>query len=45
MFWMLLKDMSRYFYERLPDVYKRIIEQTAPIMIANERKWYRENDN
>ena len=37
--------MSRYFYERLPEEYKHIIDEAAPIMIANERKWYRENDN
>jgi len=37
--------ISRYFFERLPDEYKSLIEQTAAIMIANERKWYRINDN
>lgn len=37
--------MSRYFYERLPEEYKHIIDEATPIMIANERKWYRENDS
>ncbi|MFC2165791.1 TRAP transporter substrate-binding protein [Acidobacteriota bacterium] len=36
--------MSRYFFERLPDEYKQIIEKAVFTMIDAERNWYREND-
>jgi tripartite ATP-independent transporter DctP family solute receptor len=37
--------MSRYFFERLPDEYKTIIEDAAQTIIAQERQWYSANDN
>lgn len=36
--------MSRYFFERLPDEYRYIIEEAAQIMIVQERQWYSAND-
>lgn len=36
--------MSRFFYERLPGPYKKIINDAAVIMITSERRWYRAND-
>jgi len=36
--------MSRYFYERLPQEYKLIIDDAAAVMIDKERCWYQEND-
>jgi TRAP-type transport system periplasmic protein len=36
--------MSRYFYERLPDEYKKIIDQAAAEMIRKERQWYTEEE-
>jgi len=36
--------MSRYFYERLPQEYKLIIDNAAAVMIDKERRWYQEND-
>lgn len=36
--------VSRYFFERLPDEYKKIIEETAQTMIVHERQWYSAND-
>jgi tripartite ATP-independent transporter DctP family solute receptor len=36
--------MSRYFFERLPDEYKKIIEDAARTIIAQERRWYSAND-
>ena len=36
--------MSRYFYERLPKEYKKIIDEAAKIMVTKEREWYKEND-
>ena len=37
--------MSRYFYERLPLDYKKIIDETAFLMIRKERQWYSESEN
>jgi len=36
--------VSRYFFERLPDEYKNVIEEAAQIIIAQEREWYSAND-
>jgi tripartite ATP-independent transporter DctP family solute receptor len=36
--------VSRYFFERLPDEYKQIIEDAAQTIITQERQWYSEND-
>ena len=36
--------VSRYFFERLPDEYKKVIEEAAQTIIAQERQWYSEND-
>jgi tripartite ATP-independent transporter DctP family solute receptor len=36
--------MSRYFFERLPDVYQKVIEEATRTMIAQEREWYSAND-
>jgi TRAP-type C4-dicarboxylate transport system substrate-binding protein len=36
--------MSRYFYERLPQEYKLIIDDAAAVIIDKERRWYQEND-
>lgn len=36
--------MSRYFYERLPLEYKKIIDETACVMIRKERQWYAESE-
>ena len=36
--------MSRYYFERLPDVYQKVIEEAARTMIAQEREWYSAND-
>jgi len=36
--------MSRYFYERLPDEYKKIINNVAKIMTEKEHEWYKAND-
>jgi tripartite ATP-independent transporter DctP family solute receptor len=36
--------MSRYFYERLPLPYKRIIDDAALVMIHKERHWYSESE-
>lgn len=36
--------MSRYFYERLPIEYKKIIDETAFLMIRKERQWYAESE-
>ncbi|MEE8605336.1 MAG: TRAP transporter substrate-binding protein [Candidatus Aminicenantaceae bacterium] len=36
--------MSRYFYERLPLEYKKIIDETAFLMIRKERQWYAESE-
>ena len=36
--------VSRYFFERLPDEYKKVIEEAAQTIIAQEREWYSEND-
>lgn len=36
--------MSRYFYERLPIEYKKIIDDAAWEMIRKERQWYREEE-
>jgi len=36
--------MSRYFYDRLPSGYKKIIDEAAILMIRKERQWYSEND-
>ena len=36
--------MSRYFYQRLPSEYKTIIDEAAFVMIREERKWYREDE-
>ncbi len=36
--------MSRYFYERLPDEYKMIIDEAAEEMIRMERRWYGEEE-
>jgi tripartite ATP-independent transporter DctP family solute receptor len=36
--------MSRYFYERLPEEYRSIIDEAALRMIAHERMGYRTND-
>ena len=36
--------MSRYFYDRLPLEFKRIIDEAAYVMIQKERQWYGEND-
>jgi len=36
--------MSRYFFERLPDEYKAIIEEAAQTMIVQERQQYSAND-
>jgi TRAP-type C4-dicarboxylate transport system substrate-binding protein len=37
--------MSRYFYERLPQEFKRIIDASASEMIRNERRWYSESED
>jgi tripartite ATP-independent transporter DctP family solute receptor len=36
--------MSRYFYERLPQQHRMIIDDAAEEMIQKERRWYREHD-
>ncbi|HUU52108.1 MAG TPA: hypothetical protein VMW92_03690 [Candidatus Heimdallarchaeota archaeon] len=36
--------MSRYFFEWLPDEYKKVIEKAAQTIIAQERQWYSAND-
>jgi tripartite ATP-independent transporter DctP family solute receptor len=36
--------VSRYFFERLPDEYKKVIEEVAQTMITKERQWYSAND-
>ncbi len=36
--------MSRYFYERLPEEYRRIVDEAARQMIAQERVGYRTAD-
>lgn len=36
--------MSRYFFERLPEEYKTIIEEAAQTIIVQEREWYSAND-
>jgi tripartite ATP-independent transporter DctP family solute receptor len=36
--------MSRYFYERLPQEYRKIVDEAASMMIHKERQWYSEND-
>ncbi len=36
--------MSRSFFERLPDEYKKIIEKAAQTVITQERQWYSAND-
>jgi tripartite ATP-independent transporter DctP family solute receptor len=36
--------VSRYFFERLPDEYKTIIEDAGQAMIVQERQWYSAND-
>jgi tripartite ATP-independent transporter DctP family solute receptor len=36
--------MSRYFFERLPEKYKTIIEEAGKTMIARERQWYSASD-
>jgi tripartite ATP-independent transporter DctP family solute receptor len=36
--------MSRYFYERMPVAYKKIIDEAATVMIHKEREWYSENE-
>jgi tripartite ATP-independent transporter DctP family solute receptor len=36
--------MSRYFYDRLPLEFKKIIDDAAFAMIHKERQWYSEND-
>ncbi len=36
--------LSRYFFERLPDEYRYIIEEAAQTMIVQERQWYRADD-
>ncbi len=36
--------LSRYFFERLPDEYKKIIEEAAQTIIIQERQWYSAND-
>lgn len=46
--WMHLIEtviMSRYFYERLPLEYKKIIDNAALEMIHKERQWYSESEN
>lgn len=36
--------MSRYFFERLPNEYKEVIEEAAQVIIMKEREWYSAND-
>jgi tripartite ATP-independent transporter DctP family solute receptor len=36
--------MSRYFFERLPDEYKKVIEEAAQTIVDQEREWYGAND-
>jgi tripartite ATP-independent transporter DctP family solute receptor len=36
--------MSRYFYERLPQEFKKIIDSAAAEMIHKERTWYGESE-
>jgi tripartite ATP-independent transporter DctP family solute receptor len=36
--------VSRYFFERVPDEYKKIIEEAARTIIIQERQWYSAND-
>jgi tripartite ATP-independent transporter DctP family solute receptor len=36
--------MSRYFYERLPQKFKKIIDSAAAEMIHKERTWYGESE-
>ena len=36
--------MSRYFYDRLPFEFKKIIDEAAFVMIHKERQWYSEHD-
>jgi len=46
--WMHLIEtviMSRYFYEKLPDEYKKIIDTAAREMIRKERQWYSASEN
>jgi TRAP-type C4-dicarboxylate transport system substrate-binding protein len=37
--------MSRYFYERLPQEFKKVIDSAASEMIHEERKWYTESED
>lgn len=36
--------VSRYFFERLPNKYKQVIEEAAQTIITQERQWYSAND-
>lgn len=36
--------LSRYFFERIPDEYKKVIEEAAQTIITQERQWYSAND-
>ena len=36
--------MSRYFYDRLPLEFKKIIDEASFVMVHKERQWYSEND-
>lgn len=37
--------MSRVFYDRLPEDFRRIVDKAAAEMIARERQWYYEADS
>jgi len=37
--------MSRVFYDRLPEDFRRIVDKAAAEMIARERQWYDEADS
>ena len=36
--------MSRYFYERLPLEFKKIVDEASVVMVHKERQWYSKND-